>query len=217
MKKILGLVVCLLAVVTLTACGSGDGSMLYGDWFWTFDGARLTFNEDGTGEWPNMIGLQTFDWEIRRGDIRMTNSRNERATWSFEIEGDRLYIERSDGADTWNSFIYERGADASVNDVEIEDIEVEDIEISAESDVSAELLVGSWSWEFDGSFQLVFEEDGSGEWVGIFDSIEWEFVNDELRIDDGTMIQRWSVSLAGDALTITSLQEDDMVYTYLRD
>jgi len=77
-------------------------------------------------------------------------------------------------------------------------------------------FVGTWIWDFSTDFQLILEADGTGDWVGHHGEIEWAFVNGELRITTSLMIERWNPVIEGDTLTISSLQEDDLEYIYIR-
>ena len=114
-KKLLLLVSVLFLGVILVACGDGDSGAgaeneLIGTWYWepspTFE---LTFNEDGTGTWTGGVALPSFEWSIVRGDLRMEGDAG-RITWEFEVDGDSLRIDRSDGGPA-ESYTYTRLSD----------------------------------------------------------------------------------------------------------
>ena len=89
-------------------------------------------------------------------------------------------------------------------------------------------LVGTWAWEFYPDWEYEFRSDGTGE-RGL-DEFEdymhftWSTVDGELHIDligtlpTGVTVrnERWAYSIAGNALTISSLQVDGLEFTYVR-
>jgi len=80
-------------------------------------------------------------------------------------------------------------------------------------------LVGVWEWNFDDRFQLVFNEDGTGEWVGFNHEFTWEVSGDEIVMNVVGGIgdpRRWRFEINDRELTITNLVEPGMVYTYIR-
>jgi len=79
-------------------------------------------------------------------------------------------------------------------------------------------IVGAWAWDRDSAFEFVLEEDGTGIWGGA--PFEWEIEDDELRmtltdLETNFEVHRWTPTIEGDTLTITSLQTSE-VYTYTR-
>ena len=189
-KKMLALfAILMLGVVTLTACGSNIDERLVGTWIWDANSNyQLILEEDGTGRW---IGVQDdIEWSIRGGDLRL-DSDDYRSTWEFDFNESEseLTIDRSD--DYEGSFTY---------------INTEDISE----------FVGIWAWDVDSSFQLIFEANGTGQWIGVVDSFEWEYVSGELILTVNGLVDIWSAVIEGDSFILTSLQEDDVEWTYIR-
>jgi len=181
----------LFAVLFLTACGGDIDEDLVGRWVWEGSPAyQLVFEADGTGEWTGLI--DSFEWEIRDENIRMDDDEGRR-TWSYTIEGDVLTIQRTEPGMQNERWVYFRYVE-----------------------LTTDVFVGTWAWNMGPEFQLIFEADGTGEWVGVVDSITWEFVNGELRIDTGVMVEIWRPSIIGDILLMESLQEIGLEYVYIR-
>ena len=83
----------------------------------------------------------------------------------------------------------------------------------------AEVLVGSWEWDFDASYTYVFYADGQGS-RGLPDEKEyfsWRVRGyDNLIIDDGASIESWTFSIDADILTIHSAHIPGMIFHYIR-
>jgi len=84
--------------------------------------------------------------------------------------------------------------------------------------LDASEFVGMWSWDLDDTYIYVFEEDGTGirGFPNTKEPFEWEFVDNELRMTFPHMTERWQPIIDNDVLTITSLQELDMQFSYIR-
>ena len=100
--------IAVFAVVFLTACGNNIDEDLVGTWSWENNpGIQLTFEADGTGTWTGQI--DSFDWEIRSGNIRMTEDGGRTTrTWSYEINGGTLTIRRTEQGFTDEVWVYVR-------------------------------------------------------------------------------------------------------------
>jgi len=89
-----------------------------------------------------------------------------------------------------------------------------------------EELVGTWAWDNMHAWVYNFNADGTGTrgMEGSMESFTWEVAaNNELRLDRGVGApageirnERWTYSIAGDVLTIDSLQEAGMSFSYIR-
>jgi len=99
----------------------------------------------------------------------------------------------------------------------LDSLEEEPVE-SSESSAAEDDLVGTWEWDISDTFQLIFNEDGTGEWIGIGDEFTWEVSGDEILMSvvgiPGT--ERWHFEISGQELIITNIMVPEMVYTYIR-
>ena len=103
MKKLLILVVSLIVIFALTACGSGEqNEELVGDWAWDVTTTWFyTFNADGTVvQWPN----NEFEWETR-GDELLITMGSSTQRWTWEIENNLLTITSNQVATLQHSYI----------------------------------------------------------------------------------------------------------------
>ena len=89
---------------------------------------------------------------------------------------------------------------------------------SEEDELLANDLVGTWVWDTMEEFEYLFEADGTGSRGSDFlsESFEWEVTRGELRINVNNMTERWEAVIESDILTISSLQVDGMIYSYIR-
>jgi len=85
----------------------------------------------------------------------------------------------------------------------------------SESESEAD-LVGVWEWELGNEFRLVFNANGTGEWVGLHNEFTWEVSGDELTMNILGVPQRWSFEISGRELIISSLDLAGLSYTYIR-
>lgn len=87
-----------------------------------------------------------------------------------------------------------------------------------------ENLVGTWGWEDAPIWAYTFNEDGTG-FRGILGSeidFTWNVNNGELRITCPERLfnvrnERWSYTISGNVLTLSSLQGGDQGLRYIRD
>jgi len=86
-------------------------------------------------------------------------------------------------------------------------------------------LVGVWGWEDYLPWAYTFNADGTGHRVlpDGEEAFTWEADGNELWLDRGTgtpadelRIEHWSYSIAGDVLTIESMQVADVILNYIR-
>jgi len=87
-------------------------------------------------------------------------------------------------------------------------------------------LAGTWAWDHMHEWVYVFNADGTGTRgvEGEMESFTWTIAGtNELRLDRGAGIpageirnERWTYSISGDVLTIDSLQEAGMSFSYIR-
>jgi len=81
-------------------------------------------------------------------------------------------------------------------------------------------LIGTWAWDGNGSWQYIFDSDGTGT-RGIFPDIEtfrWSIPEDghiTMNIRGG-MREQWSYTIDGAEFTLDSRQVAGMTYSYLR-
>ena len=199
-----------MTTILLTACGAAeeDGSMLYGEWRWEDGPHRLTFEEDGTGGWTGVLG--PFNWEIRRGQIQLSNNANHRSTWNFNVERDLLHIECIDNSELC-SWTYVR----IVEEEPISDEET--ITLSEEDFIGAWIETGGWMY--------VFADDGTGiagtgDDFDNFDEISWEIRNGNqiylkyLEFSDELMLYATIVHMDGNRFTL--VYGDDREFIFIK-
>ena len=97
-------------------------------------------------------------------------------------------------------------------------IEIEEPELAEASD-----LIGTWVWNLDDDYLLIFNEDGTGDrGDDLVEEFEWEIFADVLYLDFdfiasfGVANEEWEATIDGDVLTIESLQAPGMVFSYIR-
>lgn len=98
MKKITSVLLVLLmvlAVFGLVACGSSDNEDLVGTWESNI--TLITFNEDGTGEWNTDgtgfgMGMITdyFTWSTSSGNLTFEFEDGDTAVNPYTLDGDTL-------------------------------------------------------------------------------------------------------------------------------
>ena len=80
-------------------------------------------------------------------------------------------------------------------------------------------LVGMWLWDEDGIFEYTFSAVGTGMrgWPehGLVPFM-WEAVDGVLVITDGVYSEHWAYYIDGDVLTTSSLQVQDLIFSYIR-
>jgi len=91
---------------------------------------------------------------------------------------------------------------------------------SGGDDAAESGLVGTWEWGVDSSFQITFEEDGTGYWRSHMGDFDWNITrNGELRMSGPSGMANWEFEINGDELRIIRtdpgipIQED---YIYVR-
>lgn len=223
MKKVFGLMAVLaLGIITLTGCG-GVGDVyddLVGTWEWdTLSSTRLVLEDDGTGSWTGIAS--SLEWGVRGGELRI-NIPAGTTRWNFDISGDALHIDRAERSVDEAFTYYRAGREEEIIEIEeeIEEIDVDqpadDVEVEeVDSGLSTNDFVGTWNWDLDGSFQLILEADGTGNWVNHHGDITWEYTNGELRIVTSGMTERWQPTIEGNTLTMSSLQVEGLEYVYI--
>ena len=86
-------------------------------------------------------------------------------------------------------------------------------------------LVGTWLWDEDTDFVYIFNDDGTGTrgWPGDTSTFTWSTSRTTLRIRCGSpnglfgiRNERWTYSITGDNLRLTSQQARNMEYGYIR-
>ena len=200
-----------------------DEADLAGVWTWNPDGeARdylLIFDYDQTGflfddTSGNMI-LEDFTWEIVGGNhlyIYFEANMGEVDRQEIMLDMDTLRMVSLDsGIETVLYFVM------TVSDFVdfLESLEDEMPTEEAPADEEAE-LVGTWEWDLIDEFQLVFNADGTGEWVGVYDAFRWETSGDELTLIIGGLPEHWRFEIRGRNLIISSLDMPGLTYTYIR-
>ena len=194
MKKVLFALAIILTAGLLTACESPqqDPSLL-GNWSYENNaGWQYELNSDGTGQRGVHLEIDTFKWSTR-GDNRLildfgAGYRDD--DWNYIIEGNRLTLTRRDGArETFSYLKVEHNAD----------------------------VVGTWEWDYDDSYKLIYNADGTGSrgFTGEIDSFEWFNADDRIVVNGGTVYEElWNYSISDDVLTIDSRQVAGMIYSY---
>jgi len=199
---------------SLTSAVEVSEDDLVGVWTWEIGSEFLLFFDyDQTGilldnTAGNMI-IEPFTWELNGNVIYSHFEANEGIVDRQEIislDGDVL---------TLLDLEYEFEFDLYFTMTATEFIEyldaLEDEGSEAEFD-----LPGTWQWESNHVFRLVFNEDGTGEWIGMYDEFRWETSGDELTLIVFGIPQRWHFEISGRNLIISSLDLDGLSYTYIR-
>jgi len=98
--------------------------------------------------------------------------------------------------------------------------------LTAHADNPDSELVGTWGWDNMHEWVYVFNGDGTGTRgvAGDMESFTWATAGaDELRLDRGAGIpsdeirnERWRYTISRDVLTLDSLQEAGLSYSYIR-
>ena len=87
-----------------------------------------------------------------------------------------------------------------------------------EPDISAYSFYGIWYWDVGHGFSLIFNEDGTGEWIGFDTSFDWEVSPDfeYITFTSGDII--YTATIEGDYLLVHSIDAviGEMVWTYTR-
>jgi len=215
--KLTWLAIAVFSIFIMTACfptGGVTEDDLVGMWEWNRDTTwTYTFHEDGTGS-RGIIGFDyhEFEWTITRGELRiecpvaMFGVISER--WRATIEDGELTVVSAQGGPT---YIYHRIEYQTESPAYIVGIHEDD-------------LVGTWVWNLDRTWVYSFREDGTGIRGALIDldyrEFEWAITHGELRIECpvslfGVASERWEATIAGDTLTLSSLQ-DGGTFTYER-
>lgn len=202
MKRIFA-IISILAIGLLTACAGEQDEALFGTWRWDADGAySYFFNYDGTGERGFSEVRETFTWStsgdrlnINRDRAGRREIRNE--VWTYEIRDGILTIASRQAANTQHSYFADELGQYGP-------------------------LIGEWSWDADESFLYVFNADGTGTRGFPADPFTWTTSGDRLNIlreraPHGEIRgEIWTFTISNGALTITSLQEIGMEFSYQR-
>jgi len=213
--------------------GGGEGlseEELIGRWNWDEASQwHYIFNDDGTGSRStNTFGRERFYWSVSGRTLRIESQTNSNLQFGRRIE--RWTMRYNDGRLTLSlggtTYHYLRvgGGAAVVPDVTVPAAGTEPAQAAA---VTAEQLVGTWNWNTDQTWQYFFAPNGEGTRGGGLFAVEeftWEVEDGVLFIDsiDGAALQfgvaneEWTVSIAGNTLTLRSRQAQALVYTYIR-
>ena len=105
--KIVALVIVLMIeVFTLTACGKNQGKDLIGTWKndTTIKGYEFiyTFKEDGTGNYNVAGTIMNFTYNVDGNKISFKYTDEDMETWdtTYSVDGDTLNIKDSNNEDT---------------------------------------------------------------------------------------------------------------------
>ena len=112
MKKLFALLLIAVLVLGLAACGGGDSEQeIVGRWVFEDDPSKVTtFNADGTGTHTISWGYgTTFEWSIRRSDIRWDYPGHMNMYFDFRISDGALYISRGNTLEDGTTFRHIRG------------------------------------------------------------------------------------------------------------
>ena len=202
MKK--WLVICLIILVAgaFTACSNRQDEALVGSWIWEDNVSFVyTFNSDGTGERGDE-DKQTFTWSTRRNNRLILDFGREYQNddWIYTLDGYSLnLVRRGDESASYTYFMMEHNPD----------------------------LVGTWIWEFDETYELVFRADGTGHrgFLPVADPFVWftaggrVLMNVLPGVDEHWDFTRAALELDGEnreVLTIDNRQTPGLTYSYIR-
>ena len=87
-----------------------------------------------------------------------------------------------------------------------------DFDLDVDFDLAEELF-GTWDWDEDETFTLIFNPDGTGSrnWTGEPESFEWATFGNYLFMD----LEYWAFSIEDGVLTIDSQQEPGLTFIYI--
>lgn len=99
-KKLLFVVIALIALVTFTGCGSNDSNSIIGSWKYESGDYTYKFNKDKTGSYTYAGIEMDFTYEDKGNEISILYDGNTTAsTYEYKIEGKKLIIKDSFGSD----------------------------------------------------------------------------------------------------------------------
>ena len=206
MKKLLALLLVLaLTTALLSGCASGppnppENHPLIGSWVW--DGNTLfsyLFERNGEGT---------------RGAAA---EQDETFTWTVSDEGSVTLNVGDDGAvETWDYAI-----DGHVLTLTSAQFGLEYVYIKANVGAAPQdgPLVGTWIWDGNPDWAFVFDANGEGV-RGTDENQEtfvwWTTADGGVLMYLGLRVDRWTYTINGDILTLTSRQEIGMEFSYIR-
>jgi len=166
------------------------------------DPSSVEFRDDGTVIITGGRSAGVANWEPGvAGSFTINNT-----TLTYRISGDQLTITDS-ARDDW-SFDRVGGRSPSRDN---------DRNNDGDNENSESALIGTWDWEVDSRFQLIFEADGTGEWLGVAESFNWSMTrNGDIRMHLEQGLATWSFEINGDELFIERSDGVDESYTYVR-
>lgn len=196
---------------------------LVGVWTWhPDDDARdylLVFDYDQTGflfdnTAGNMI-FEEFTWEILNGNhlyLHFEANEGEADRQEIFLDQDVLTLIGLDNQIEF-SLYFTMTISEFIDFFEA----LEDADGSESTDeVDGTDLIGTWEWANNSVFQLIFNADGTGEWIGLYDEFTWETSGDELTIVVARVPQEWQFEIRGGNLILSSLDIPGLSYTYNR-
>ena len=184
----------------------------------------LFFQEDGLGTvltdpfgWDNLLGhitLDRFSWEVLNNVLYLDfEDREEIARYALILEDEALTMENLD-RDIESDYHFFMTDD---DFFDFMDSVVEAREALWEErgfELPADGLIGTWMWVDSDNFQLIFNEDGTGEWVGFDYEFTWEVSGDEVTMT-GISTPRWNFEIIGRYLTISSIDYPGLEHRYV--
>jgi len=204
----LAAILSICAFVFLVGCtAAGHDEDLIGSWIWVTDAAyALEFYYDGTGSRGFAETHNEFEWETRGERLNISRERTARQEitdemWDFEIENGALTVVNANLPEQEITYTYVPAVYGN-----------------------NPAFVGEWTWEDYPTFTLYFRSDGRGfrGFPGDDDYFGWLADDTRLVVRRDSPLygeirgELWEFALDGDILTITSLQEYDSVFTYVR-
>jgi len=184
---------------------------LVGSWVWT-DSYHLVFEfrPDGTGRggfYPHE--MDEFNWGADMDDYHLMLSYIDGTeSWTISFEDDMVTMQSREYDDLLLSFVSWQGPFISSDPLADLDI-----------DLTGHELLGTWYWDGDPAYIFNFRADGTVTrgFAGSRNEQTWVAYEDFLLIDVGGFVQEWEFVIVDDVLTIDSLQQAGITWSYIRE
>ena len=170
---------------------------LIGVWNWDINPLwQYTFHTDGTGYRGAQDRLEHFVWTTPEPGHVQINAEGIWENWDYEVRGDGLILESREFAG--EVYTYRRDG----------------VPVGIDLD-----LVGIWAWENDPDWRYDFFLDGDGTRGTPDDRMTLTWTTPEeglLWIGVGGFMEDWEYTLIRDRLTMQSIQDENVIYTFIR-
>lgn len=172
---------------------------LVGSWVWDSNTTLVyVFERSGEGtRSADAVQGEAFTWTTNEdGLLSITIEDEGTEEWDYAVDG-RVLILTSEHYNVERTYI----------------------RIYVEPEPQNGPLVGTWAWDGNPEWTYVFEANGQGV-RGTEENpepFEWWTTDDSgVLMHLGLRVDRWTYTVSGDILTITSRQEAGLAYTFIR-